>query len=339
VKFNPSYKSINIILAICLSSCATSNMNWMNDKASIINNKTIFEINIPGTYMSNSYTTITDNTKCIGETLPQSYSDNAVLYQQISNIQSQEQDQLLKVFYASLMAQNENVATQLKNGYRYLSMQVCYQNNIYYTSNFLLNTTLDDITEQIVEFIATHPSEIIIIDFDNNLRNESGYFDQNLAQQFHKYLIKTFGGWLVQQTNVNDSIQKLVNLNQRIFIFSANPYLIKYPEIINKNEYTISQNPETATIRKLNLIQNYENLNIESDKLNLVPLYSEPNLNSLINNTYTNAEDHYIIENALELYADKQPSVIITSKEYYKNLANIMLKNYTSNSQTSNESN
>ena len=204
---HPFYKAImkfirlrTLITAILISGCASNSATWMQNSSSYISNKKITDLTIPGAHIANAYDITKSNMLCNGEILPQSYTNNGQIYLQIKNESSNADIQNL--FLAQLNTQDNDIAYQLQKGMRYLELQICAQSQEFYTANLYLTENFADIAEQINRFTIGHPEEIIILDFDNNLRSESGYMTAPEIGRFHNYLTRLFDKAIVPKNKM-----------------------------------------------------------------------------------------------------------------------------------------
>lgn len=320
-----SHLGILICLSVLFAACSTNSASWMEDSYQYIDNKKITEITLPGTYIANAYDIDLDNPKCIGEVLPQSYSNNAQIEENLSRLSANDS---LNLFADQLSTQNFDIAAQLKSGVRYLDLRVCQQDGEFYTANLYLTEKLDNITEQINQFLASHPQEIVLVDFDNNLRNESGYMDNQSIAAFHTYLYKTFGNLIIPKDKMLNTIGELKQQHYQLIILSANSELAAYPDIWNKDQIAITIDAQSSTIKRLSVLESLlgSNAMVFPDKLNIVPLYSDIDMSILDDNTDDNEVEQSILLNYLEQNLENRPGVIVSDKNFLKKVEYLIIQ-------------
>ncbi len=323
------YKVIPLTLAmIACSSNNTLNSTWMADNQKSLGNKKLNQLIIPGSHFSNAYG-LSNNKQlivCNGETFKDNMSNNAKLASLINGNSSISQEE----FVNYLNTQNNNITGQLNNGVRYLELQICLQNANYYTSNYYLTDSLDSIIKQIKDFIDDNPKELIIIDLDNNIRSDYGYMTENDINILHNYLQMQFGSYLTPRQNwQNLTLEDIWATKHRIILLSANPNLIKYYDVWNKNEFV--NEPEEAsytTIKKLTLIQKYAQAESGSmtNNLKILPIYSDFNPQSnTLNQLSKNPNDHLILDYLYSLPAKVPLNIIVSDRQYNRQLVDFAI--------------
>lgn len=348
IKTTPLKLVVTLIYAIFLVACSTDNASWIEDNHEYIDNKKITEITMPGTHIANAYNVDKDNPKCTGEILPQSYSSNALIEQELSSIlvnSMPHSDDTFNLFIEELNTQDVNIAKQLKTGVRYLDIRICQQDGEFYTANLYLTDKFDTIAEQITQFLATHPQEIIIVDFDNNLRNESGYMDGKTIALFHAYLDKTFGNLIASKDKISNTIGELKQQHYQIILLSSNSELNAYPDIWNKDQITITVDAQSATIKKLSVMEALLSNNTLGipNKLNIVPIYSDIDIGELTTDINNNTESNNSPDNTINNYTDDEtdqsiilnylgqnignhPSIIVTDKDFLPTIEYLIIQ-------------
>ena len=316
-----------LISAILISGCASNSATWMQDSSSYISNKKITDLTIPGAHIANAYDINKKSMLCKGEILPQSYSNNGQIYLQVSNESDSEDKQNL--FLAQLNTQDNDIAYQLQKGMRYLELQICAQSQEFYTSNVYLTENFADIAEQINRFTIGHPDEIIILDFDNNLRSESGYMTPAEIGRFHDYLTRLFGTAIVPKNKMYQTISELQNQHYQIIILSSNPTLISYPDIWDKNQIANSIDAQSATIKKLSLLEMVlgGNTQLSHNKINILPIYPDLKIDDLTEETNEDSQaDQSILMNYLQLNITNHPAIIVANKINAASLENLIIQ-------------
>ena len=277
-----------------------------------IKDSTIFNITIPGSYISNAYNISKENLVCLGETNYQSFSDNAILYQQIQLLKNKS---LLDDFYRKLNTENNDILSQLRSGFRYFDIRICKHNNIYYTANFLITNKLNDIITDMLKFLQSNNKEIIIIDFDNNLRTELGFMDVQEVNSFYTYLKNSLKNLIVTKSMMRYKISDLIKLNKRIILLSTNPVLKNYEEVWDRDSIVNDHYPQNIIIKKLALISNSLSMenNINRDiAFNIIPLYSQLSTQNISEDL-----DEYqraLILDTLKQNIENKPAIIVLDK-------------------------
>lgn len=301
-----------------ITSCAT-NSSWMKDNSRYIDNKTLGELSIPGTHLANAYKINGDNTSiCIGESAEsQNMSANALLRQNIINSGHYNQESFVKY----LNTQNEDITEQLDDGVRYLELQVCKQNNNFYTSNIYLTDTLDNIITQIDNFVNSHTNEIVIIDLDNNLWAEYGPMNIQDATLVYNSIISIIGHNLIPKLMHDNTISQLKNVHKQVVLMSSNPQLASLPFVWDKTQSAVTAPAKYSTIQKISIIQSIymqpENANI----LTILPLYSELPEYGIDNGISTTDNDDPIILNFLSQTIADRAMIIVAN---YPNLDSVI---------------
>lgn len=331
--------SAMLAIILELTACSSNNTlaTWMADNQNSLGHKKLSEITIPGSHLSNAYG-MTDNPHlvvCTGETQPENMSTNATL----ANLIKADKNSRQKEFINYLNTQSHDITSQLNNGIRYLELQICLQNAGYYTSNYYLTNSLDNIIKQIHHFIVKHPNELIIIDLDNNIRSDYGALTDNDINILHNYLQINFGSYLTPKLNwQNLTMNDMWATKHRIILLSTNSELTRYYDVWDKHTVVYkSERPTYTTIKKLTLIQKYtqpkiDESNINTVKFSILPIYTYfiPEVDSL-NQLSNNPNDDLLFEYLYSLPATTNINIIIADSKYnrrlvefaiYKNLVN-----------------
>ena len=306
-------KHLFFILAPLISSCANNTSRWMLDSKSSIQKKHITKIIIPGSHIANGYSVTSNNPICIGEISPQSYTNNGIISQNLLKY-GNTSDSIQQLFIDQLNTQEVDINTQLKYGIRYLDIQVCLQNNVFYTSNLYLTDTFNDVTHQIKSFLSSNPSEIVILDLDNNLRAEYGYLNESDIAQLHNNLVDTFGSLIIPKSESSSNIGQLQNKHYQLIILSSNPILSTYPDIWDKNQSVEATETQASTIQTLSILETSLSNNQSEDKFSILPSYSEIRTETLLSDKNDSDADQDIILSYLEQNITNHPGIIVLNK-------------------------
>ena len=314
-----------ITLAILIYGCSNNTAIWMQDSKIAIESKNITEIVIPGSNIANAYEVDNNNPICLGEINPLSYSNNGEIEDHILKESPSFVNQQL--FLEELNTQNTNINIQLNQGIRYLDIHICRQNNEFYTSNLYLTDTFEDIADQIKSFLIDHPSEIVILDLDNNLRAEYGYLNEEDIKKFHKILFDTFGNLIIPKAESTATIGELQIKQHQLIILSSNPLLILYPDIWDKNKSALSIEAQSSTIQSLSSLEIVLNNNIPNKKLTMLPIYSNIRMENILNENQDIENNQDILFNYIEQNISNHPGIIITNKNYATSMEDLVIQN------------
>ena len=316
-----------IFLATGCSSNNTLNSSWMYDNQSLLANKKLSQIAIPGTNMANAYG-LSGSKKlevCIGETLPDSLSNNAIIAGQLSSLNNKAYNE---AFMDYLNTQTNDIYGQLSNGERYLSLSICTQDSVYYTSNYYLTEPFGEIIKQIKQFMEKNKHEIIILDFDNNLRNSFGYMSDSEINVFHNYIQMNFGSYLTpKQDWKNLTFKQLWSTKHRLIIFSSNPTFARYYDVWGKSEVLgYDGQAKYSTIKKITDIQGAmpELYAAKSNgQMTLLPIYSQfnPDVNNISQLGYS-SNDHLVIDYLKTISINTPLNILISDRSYNRLLVN-----------------
>lgn len=331
IKNNAALLATLALVSGC-SSIGKNNSNWMSQNKSQLDNKTLGQIIIPGTHYSNAYGINNTLPICKGETNPKSMSRNA----KVAKVEKQSKDLNHDDFIEYLNTQDTDIYHQLNSGIRYLEMQICMQNDSFYTSNYYIGASLTDIIQQINKFIAENPNEILIIDLDNNTRDENGFINETHSLELDTIIKKSFNKLLITKSKHSDiktlKINKILHSSSRIIVMSSNPNLFKYDEIWDKNNLVrISASPTWTTIKKLTNIQLTVN-QIESSNesgLTIIPIYSsfnpEKNTTQEIGNNFNN----HLIMDYLYTFPESTPiNIVVGELRFNKDIVKFSQKSF-----------
>ena len=77
---------------------------------------------------------------------------------------------LYQIAYALSVPQVLSIAEILKRGARYLDLRISAgaDGNIYLSHSFISGITFDSVLDQINSFMLSHPSEILLLDINND---------------------------------------------------------------------------------------------------------------------------------------------------------------------------
>jgi hypothetical protein len=316
-------KMIFFVPLLFVTGCAT-NSNWMKDNHRIIDDKTVSELTIPGTHLTNAYNITGSESSCIGEIAdPKNMSANATLRKsmQMSNHYNQES------FIAYLNTQKEDVAHQLSDGVRYLELQVCQQNDTIYTSNIYLTDKLDQVITKIDDFVDNHSGEIVIIDLDNNLWAEYGAMNARDVTLLYNHMITIIGHSLVSKSMRYNTIGQLKKAHKQIILLSSNPQLASFQFVWDKTEIAITAQAQYSTIQKIATIQNIYAEPKYANTLSIMPLYSVlPAYNIENGITNTNNDDPLIL-NYLSQTLANHAMIIVTDYKHLDSVIDLSIPN------------
>lgn len=297
-------------------SSTQDNSRWMSQNKSALGNKTLGQITIPGSHFANAYELNSSLPICKGETLASSQTTNAKIIMLNGHVVESSADE----FVTYLNTQDENIYQQLNSGIRYLEIQVCLQDNIFYTSNYFIGDNLNNIITQINHFLNENPDEIILLDLDNNVRDETGFLGNHGAKQLNALFTQSFKDRLITKTEINDihkqQLKQIWQTKGRVLIISSNPTLIS-DNIWDKNSLVgLDATPRWTTIKKLTNIQIAVDELQESNiaYMSIIPIYSrfdpERNTPQEIGNNFNN----HLIVDYLYTFPESTPLNILVSE-------------------------
>lgn len=329
--------SLSLIAGISFYGCSTiglnNNNNWMDINSSQLQNKNLSDIRIPGSHYANAYGIKNAATPiCQGEINNIPPTRSAAIAKLVQKDNKITLDQLAD--YYNL--ENKDVYDQLNSGIRYLDIQICLQNNTFYTSNYFLTEQLDSILNQVKTFISENPKEVLIIDFDHRIWDEHGAISKQNIPALHQLIADKFGKLLIKKTAVSElTFNKIWKGYGRVLIMSSNNDLNSYDDIWNKDKLiTVSSEATWTTIKKLTNIQLTLN-KIEStntDGMTIIPIYSSFNPQKNTTQEIGNNFNNYLVMDYLYSLPDSTPiNIIVGDNEYLDALVRFSTYMYQSN--------
>jgi len=162
--------------------------NWMGSLSTLLENKKISEIVIPGTHNSGSYpisvgSRITDRSELSHILGEDSGSDPRIM------------DLVRAVGPGWSKCQEHSIADQLMMGNRYLDLRVYCdkETDEYYLEHFFIGSNLTDELLHIAQFVDQHPEELVILDI-KSVQNCSHFLVtrlfENIGQLFQDKLAR-----------------------------------------------------------------------------------------------------------------------------------------------------
>src|SRR3990167_133211 len=147
------------LLALMSSVAFADTTNWMSQ---IPNDRIFNQLMIPGTHDSGTYAITKDSKFSLSpdDALP-------IWVEAISNILPPSLVQAITANWSK--TQPKSITDQLNAGIRYFDCRVDLfpTDNHFYLSHTLLGVPLADALQQVQEFVAQHPSEIILLDMNH----------------------------------------------------------------------------------------------------------------------------------------------------------------------------
>lgn len=334
-KFTTLASFVSIMGLIIGCSSTKDNSKWMTQNKSTLETKTLGQITIPGSHFANAYNMSSTQAVCRGETVLNAQSMNAKIIALNHNFTESVSNE----FITYLNTQDENIYQQLSSGIRYLELQICQQDNSFYTSNYFLGDILANVIAQINSFMAENPDEIIILDLDNNVRDENGFIAGKNAKQLISTLKQSFSEHLITSEKINniqkDSLKHIWSSKERILIMSSNPALIDNETIWDKNQViALNYKPRWTTIKKLTSIQIAVDDLQESPThgMSIIPIYSlfnpERNTPQEIGNNFNN---HLIID-YLYTFPESTPiNILVSEGQFNYDIVKFSLRTFNDN--------
>lgn len=193
--------------------------SWMYNNRNLLYDKTIYDISLPGTHDSSTYNI--NGSQYIN--LPKQYSQLIKL----ANILHIPINNIIKGW---VKTQNLNIYEQLNLGVRYLDLRISYYNNNWHVHhNYIIGDKLSVMLDQIYVFLNENKGEIILIELShvfNSTQKELNILNNMIKNQFYNLLCR-------KEEYLNNTIEYLVNTNQRLLIFSPTDFFLPEYLIIN----------------------------------------------------------------------------------------------------------
>lgn len=322
------------LLFSLLNSCTTMKQSdqWMTQNKSTLLELNLNKVKIPGSYSANSYNIKGTESICLGETNTKNPSSNATIIKMANDTNGPIRTNILNY----LNHQNYDINTQLMHGIRFLDLSLCYQDNVFYTSNYYLTEPFIDILNQINKFLNNYPYEVVIIDLDK-IWVSHGELTTEEAQQLEKLIKNKLAKHIIPTDSIEHlSFRNIWKEKHNVLIMSSNSKFTDSAIIWNKHKLVeLEVKPEFVTIKKLTAIQ-LGIMDIESNpsnQLNIFPVYTKfnPNINTpeeIVNYTF-NID---LIINYLYSLPEENPMNIIVADRYLeKDLVNYSMNQFQIN--------
>lgn len=192
---------------------------FLLNSSSWMYNKTLYEVTIPGTHDSCSF-------NITGKTLTNISKEYDILIH-LAKILNISVDSTIAGWSRT---QTMDLTSQMNNGIRYLDIRIDYYNNRWYVHhNFVLGSPLENMFEQISQFMLENPSEILLIELTHVFNIDADaihLLNRTVHNYFQNFLYKG------SQYN-NETIGKLVETNQRLIVVSSLPLFVDDSFIIS----------------------------------------------------------------------------------------------------------
>lgn len=222
---------------------------WMEQFWDSVKDKTIFDIVLPGTHDSGSYSCNFNNgiapfaprilkRKCI----PKFIKNDAIVWTK---------------------TQDDNLLVQCMGGARYLDLRVCIsvKDREIRTEHSIYGEKYLNLLNQIQFFIKSQQKEFIILHFRHFSKNKMN----EMTEDDHKTLInminKSIGKYCVFKEEIKNKLNDLLKINHRIFIIYDNPINEKYDWLISGdsiwNKWTNTQTPLELTNKLTQYVNEY----------------------------------------------------------------------------------
>jgi len=244
------YNSENITVENVQVTTKSKELNWspttwMKDLALEIQSKEIMRVAIPGTHDSGTYE-INENS----EDSPDSPSfvntikswagiKGVILLTPIVGpllaitIAAFVKKNLNSIIADWAKSQQQNIGQQLNNGIRYLDLRVAEKSeNEFHIVHSKYSANIDNILQDVANFVKTNPNEIIILDFNHFY---------NMTCKSHEELIKKIKGKIgdamaPRSMTAKAKVNELWNANKSIIVLYSNePSLKNNPNLWSEN--------------------------------------------------------------------------------------------------------
>eukprot|EP00297_Palpitomonas_bilix_P006953 CAMPEP_0113895832 /NCGR_PEP_ID=MMETSP0780_2-20120614/17614_1 /TAXON_ID=652834 /ORGANISM="Palpitomonas bilix" /LENGTH=390 /DNA_ID=CAMNT_0000886771 /DNA_START=125 /DNA_END=1294 /DNA_ORIENTATION=- /assembly_acc=CAM_ASM_000599 len=221
--------------------------NWMGDNLHFISNLTLTEVMLPGTHDSGAFQ----------------------LYDKMGPGQSEELAKWIKLAAELKLpvydlikgwatSQSGNFTFQLEGGIRVFDLRCPWDGTEFRTQHMLLGNKVEDLLQEVGDFIATHPHEVVIVSISHmyNLTDDALPIITNIVQNtVGKYAAKT------HTPLTSRTLSDLISSNERVIVTSdtyamreAMPDIIFAEDDLYEGEYTDKDNVNemvTANMDKL----------------------------------------------------------------------------------------
>lgn len=306
-------------------------MSYDSDK---LNATTIWDTSLVGTHYSNAYNIRyrQQSELCNGELANNGLSNSAILYKE-RDIQNKDLNALIE-FVDYLNTQNMDIEQQLNMGVRYLEVPICYQNDMFYTSNLYLSDSFKQIARQVKVFLRRNSKEVVIIDLDNNLYSNNGLMTDHELELLHGVLVDAFDNALIPSTDMNKPIQEWLIDHKRVIILTSNSYLARYPDIWNKSQINHLELSHTPTIKKLTTLEMmFESMNQHAQlnngthqhAFNIIPLYEQARTTNTPHQEYEDSDlDQQLVLNYLNTHLTNQNVILVGDKTNLYQISDIV---------------
>jgi hypothetical protein len=319
------FKKIIFFIPLVLATGCATNSTWMKDNHRIIDDKTVGELTIPGTHLANAYNIKGSESLCAGESVD---VKNMSINGDLRRVMQESKHYNQESFVAYLNTQKEDISHQLNDGIRYLELQVCQQNNSLYTSNIYLTEKLDNILNDIRDFVNNHSGEIIIIDLDNNLWADYGAMNAHDATLLYNHMITIIGHNLVPKSMFRNTVGELKKAGKQIILLSGNPQLASFPFVWDKTMVAITAQAGYSTVQKIATIQNMYKKEPELAKiLSIIPLYSALPAYNIDNGISSTNQDDPLILNYLSQTLANHAMIIVTDYKHIDSIIDLSIPN------------
>ena len=181
--------------------------NWMKSLGSKISSKTIFEIAIPGSHDSCTYS-ITDQS---------GFSPDAPAFvDYIKNIPGISAI-VKKVVADWAITQGRTVTEQLNDGIRYFDLRTCLNtdDDNMYIVHAMYGMNVFDVIDEISAFTKANTEEIVLLDFNHFYEMTNSSHDQ-----LYNKLVSAFGDTMIPQSScLTDTIGDFWKNQQNVIVF------------------------------------------------------------------------------------------------------------------------
>lgn len=152
-----------------------SAQSWMADLASTIGNRPLCQIALPGTHDSGTYDITAVSTIAPEQDLSQWV--NAVYALGLSGLVAAE------VIAGWSKTQPVSIGQQLEAGIRYFDLRVVLSGSDYWVCHGMYSCKIDDVINDVKNFVDQHPKEIVILDFNHLYQMSGKALNQSLIQK------------------------------------------------------------------------------------------------------------------------------------------------------------
>lgn len=246
-KFTENVKVPNK-LSLTTNGTQLNPSSWIGDSMSVLHNKTLKSITLPGSHDSGSYY-LTDRP------MP---GDQSKLIENLFNLIPNFINAPKQFIKNWAIAQQLSIYDQLLSGVRYLDLRAGWDEvqSKWVTFHFLIGNPISDILSDIVKFLNEHSSEILIIEISHYRGNPTIEHIYMLKDIVYEYL----GNFMLEVgISLDFNLGFMVQSGKRVIVSMVKVEDVKvWPPKLFKNSYAGTGNIETMKEYNRGRIKDFE---------------------------------------------------------------------------------